>query len=148
MLLLPGYPERLVGGDPDDWIDWLPGSSATKPDIIPPDVVAEYQRCFRGPAAIHARCENYRAGATIDLRHDGGDGDVRIGCPVPALWGRDERVARRYDLFEIWRQKAIDLTGFAVPGGHFVAEGTPAETLAALLDFLEGCEWTKNHLRC
>ena len=30
----------------------------------------EYLRTFRLPGTVHAACEDYRAGATIDLRHD------------------------------------------------------------------------------
>jgi haloacetate dehalogenase len=33
------------------------------------EAVAEYVRCFKDPTTIHATCEDYRAGATIDIAH-------------------------------------------------------------------------------
>lgn len=38
--------------------------------------VREYVRCFADPAAIHARCEDCCAAATIDLEHDRSDRDA------------------------------------------------------------------------
>src|SRR3984957_5366286 len=35
------------------------------PNAITPEAYAEYLRCFREPATIHAACEDYRAGASI-----------------------------------------------------------------------------------
>jgi haloacetate dehalogenase len=45
-------------------------------------------------------------------------------------------IERSYDVLEIWRERAEDVTGKALPCGHFLAEEAPAETLNALLDFL------------
>ena len=60
-----------------------------------PEALEEYVRCFADPAAVHASCEDYRAGATVDDRLDAEDlGRRRIGCPVLALWGIDG-IARR-----------------------------------------------------
>ncbi|MCH7553347.1 MAG: SDR family NAD(P)-dependent oxidoreductase, partial [Chloroflexi bacterium] len=33
------------------------------------------------PGTIHAVCEDYRAGASIDLVHDDADFDQKINCP-------------------------------------------------------------------
>src|SRR5919206_21067 len=46
-----------------------------------PEAVAEYARCFT-PAAVHASCEDYRAGAGIDSAHDRADADRPLSCPV------------------------------------------------------------------
>ena len=52
--------------------------------------MAEYKRCYRDPASIHAMCEDYRAGATVDFSLDEEDrkSGNRIICPLLALWGR------------------------------------------------------------
>ena len=34
------------------------------------EALAEYRRCYTDPTTIHAMCEDYRAGATIDMRLD------------------------------------------------------------------------------
>jgi haloacetate dehalogenase len=54
---------------------------------ITPEAFAEYLRCFKDPATIHATCEDYRAGATIDLEHSWEDGTRRVMCPLLVLWG-------------------------------------------------------------
>ena len=38
--------------------------------FIEPEALAEYERCFCRPQAIHSACEDYRASAGIDLAHD------------------------------------------------------------------------------
>lgn len=125
-------PERLIGGDPDFWIDSLLGAWGARGDFFAPEAVAEYKRCFRDPAAIHATCEDYRAAASIDLEHDRADQDARITCPLQILWGADSVVGRMTDALAAWRDKATDVRGGALPGGHFLPEQSPSETLAAL----------------
>ncbi len=91
---------------------------------------------MRDPATIHATCEDYRAGASIDLEHDAADADQRIRCPLLVFSGESGVVGRLYDPLAIWRAKAVDVQGRALPCGHFLPEEAPAETLAALTDFL------------
>ena len=42
----------------------------------------------------------------------------------------------QYDPLALWRDVAIDVRGRALPGGHFLPEQRPAQTLAALLTFM------------
>ena len=51
--------------------------------------MAEYARCISDPDTIRATCEDYRAGASIDLEHDNADADAgrRIPCALLVLWG-------------------------------------------------------------
>jgi haloacetate dehalogenase len=96
-------------------------------------------RCFADPAAIHASCEDYRAGATVDDRHDAEDlGRRRIGCPVLALWGEGGIARRAEDPLAGWRPWCGDLRGHGVPGGHFLPEEAPEATLDALAGFFRG----------
>jgi haloacetate dehalogenase len=37
---------------------------------------------------------------------------------------------------DIWREKAVNLTGRSLLGGHFLPEEVPEETLSALRGFL------------
>ena len=46
---------------------------------------------------IHANCEDYRAGASIDMEHDEEDLKRKILCPVLALWGERGAVHRMFD---------------------------------------------------
>jgi haloacetate dehalogenase len=131
-----GLPEKLIGADPAWWVREKLRRWAADPDAFAPEALEEYVRCFSDPAAIHASCEDYRAGATVDDRLDTADlGRRRIACPVLVLWG-DHGIARRAeDPLAAWRPWCDDVTGHGVPGGHFLPEEAPAETLAALERF-------------
>ena len=61
-----------------------------------------------------------------------------VTCPMLVLWGERGTVGRLYDVMKIWRDHATTVTGKALPGGHFLPEELPDETLAALLPFLQG----------
>lgn len=134
-----GVPERMIGTDPDAWLEWLHGRWAADPGAIDRDALAEYAAAFRDPDVIHASCEDYRAAATIDLEHDDLDvaGGVRVTAPLLALWGARGRVGRAYDVEAVWRTVADDVHAVALDCGHFPAEERPAETLEALERFLD-----------
>ena len=129
-------PERLISGDPSFFLRWhLRSWSGGRDDFFAPEAVAEYERCFADPACIHATCEDYRAGASIDLEHDEADLDRKLSCPVLVLWG-EGRLDLFFDVLETWRQCAADVRGRSLPCGHFLAEELPGETAAELLAFL------------
>jgi haloacetate dehalogenase len=130
-------PERLIGGDPIYYLHRMLGGLGTGLDIMAPEALAEYERCFRDPAVIHATCEDYRAAASIDLVHDGADrGHNKVECPVLALWGAKGRLDKAYDVLEVWRDYTRDVRGRALSCGHFLVEELPEETASELLDFL------------
>ena len=131
-----GLPEKLIGADPDDFLQRKLTAWGADGDAFTDEAVAEYKRCFRDPATIHASCEDYRAAATIDLEHDRADADARISCPLLVLWGERGLVGRRYDVLNVWREKADDVRGQGIDCGHFLPEEKPQETLAALQEFL------------
>ena len=95
---------------------------------------AEYLRCFNNPETIHATCEDYHAAATIDFEHDRADLDTKLTQPLLALWGKKGAMAGNYDVLEAWRERAIDVSGHALPCGHYFAEERPSEILNALKD--------------
>jgi haloacetate dehalogenase len=133
----PDLPERLIGSDPGYFLKWTLGSWAARPDAFDARAVAEYERAFRDPAVIHATCEDYRAGATLDIEADAADrGRRRIRCPVLALWGERRPQERDWDPIAVWRDWASDVRGHAIISGDFLAEEAPAETLDALEAFL------------
>ncbi len=129
-------PERLIGGDPDFYLSskmeaW--GKSGM--GVFSAEAVAEYLLCFRDPACIAATCEDYRAAASIDLVHDEADKHLRIEVPLLALWGSLGLVGKLYDVPVLWREKAADVTGLALPTGHFLPEEAPDATASALISF-------------
>ena len=128
-------PERLIGADPVYYLRRKLAGWSSGLGHFDPLVLAEYERCFRDPATIHATCEDYRAAATINLAHDAADADARIDCPLLALWGTQGVVNRLFDPIADWKGAARDVRGKALPSGHFLAEEAPQETLAELRAF-------------
>jgi len=125
-------PERLIQSDPD--VFYLRRGR----DMFDPAALAEYRRCYTNPDTIHAMCEDYRAGATIDMRLDEIDQKERrrIACPVQALWGLKNGLERWYDVLAVWRDWAGHVEGHGIDCGHYLAEEAPDQTLAALEPFL------------
>ena len=130
-------PETLIGNSAEFYLNSLLGIGRLKPHAITPEAFSEYLRCFRDPATIHATCEDYRAAASIDLVHDDADMDRKVACPVLALWGEKGVMHRMYDVVAVWRERAANVSGKALPCGHFLAEEAPEETLTELRNFLK-----------
>jgi haloacetate dehalogenase len=89
------------------------------------------------PARLDATCEDYRAGASIDLKHDEADADRTVACPTLAIW-RKTGLGSSYDVPRVWSQRAPRLSAHAVDCGHFLAEERPEKTISALLSFMCG----------
>jgi len=127
-------PERLIRSDPSFYLRWTLDEWCGTPGALADEALAEYERCF-DQAMIHATCEDYRAGAGIDLAHDEADADVPLSCPTLVLWS-DAGIGSAYDVSGIWRDRAPDFHGRALNCGHFLAEERPEETVAEMLRFL------------
>lgn len=130
-------PETLLGNSAEFFLRSRFLRSIGASSAFTPEAFAEYLRCFKEPATIHATCEDYRAGASIDIDHSAADGDRKVTCPFLVLWGERGTVGRLYDVMSIWRRHAVNVTGKGLPAGHFLPEEVPDETLAAVLPFLQ-----------
>ena len=129
------FPETLIGSDPKFFLESKMQHWGKDRAAITNDAFDEYLRCFSNPDTIHASCEDYRASASIDLEHDAADVGLKLDIPLLVLWGATAMVGNKYDMLCAWREVATDVTGFAVPGGHYLPEEAPDETYQALLDF-------------
>lgn len=132
-------PETLIGADPGYYLRKKLGGWGTSLEALPPDALAEYERCFNDPRTIHASCEDYRAAASIDLIHDEAAAEKghMVECPLLALWGARGVMERLYDVEGVWRKYARDVRGKPLDAGHFLAEERPEETARELLGFLK-----------
>ena len=133
------FPETLLASNAEFYLKYMMFrnlSSGQIPAWMEPEAFAEYLRCFRDRETIHANCEDYRAGASIDLKHDEEDLTRKITCPVLALWGEHGAVGRLFDVVAKWRERATSVTGVPLTGRHFLPEEVPDETLARLRAFL------------
>ena len=129
------FPETLIGSDPKFFLESKMQHWGKDRSAITNDAFDEYLRCFSNPDTIHASCEDYRASASIDLEHDAADVGLKLDIPLLVLWGATAMVGNKYDMLCAWQEVATDVTGFAVPGGHYLPEESPDETYQALLDF-------------
>ncbi len=128
-------PERMIAGAFDAYMDrtlhsWGGGA-------FDPEAVAAYKAALGDPANLHSACEDYRAAASIDLEHDRADSTSRITCPLLVLWGARSVVGKHFDPLTVWREKAVEVSGSAIDGGHFLPEERPREVLTALREFLD-----------
>lgn len=129
------FPERMIGNDPELFLRQCLSRWAGTMDAFPPEALAEYLRCFQDPGVIHASCEDYRAGASVDLEHDAADRDRRIGCPLLVLWGEEGFVHKAFDPLKVWQDRAVSVEGKPLSCGHFLPEEAPEETTRNLLEF-------------
>jgi haloacetate dehalogenase len=136
MLAQPApLPETLIGADPAFFCRWTLKSWAAPGFVFDPESLGDYVACFADPASLHATCEDYRAGWTVDRALDEADrGVCKIAAPLLALWGAGYGLVKTGPL-DIWRDWAADVRGHGVPGGHFCPEEAPAEVTAAFLGF-------------
>jgi haloacetate dehalogenase len=141
MLIQPKpLPETLVGNSAPFLLKaFLGGWGSGGHAFIDAAAMAEYERCFCRPDAIHAACEDYRAAASIDLEHDETDGEKKIACPVHLIWGRNGIVGRMFDPIADWQAKcSASVTGVAFDSGHFIPEQKPDALLAEMEAFFGG----------
>ncbi len=132
-------PERLIGADPAAYVTDVMGKRSA--GLAPFDVraLAEYQRCLALPGAAHGLCEDYRASASIDLVHDQEDiaQGRRLHMPLQVLWGEHGVVQRCFKPLQEWQHVATQVSGQALPCGHYIAEEAPEALLAQVLPFLD-----------
>src|SRR5205823_4006541 len=118
------FPERLMGADPDFYITKKLSKTKQGLSFFGEEALAEYKRCFRNPATIHAMCEDYRATFGVDLAMDEKDfaAGRKIDCPVLLLWGLTGGVGRNHKPADIWPLYATNIVrGAALPCGHYLS---------------------------
>ncbi|EPJ8785362.1 alpha/beta hydrolase [Pseudomonas aeruginosa] len=130
-------PERLIGADPEHFLDYTLRRMAQGRDIYHPQALASYRRAFRDPAVRHAMCEDYRAAVGVDADADQADRDAgrRLQCPVQVLWQERPYAAGQHPL-EIWKTWAGQVEGAAIGASHMLPEDAPDAVLEHLLGFL------------
>jgi haloacetate dehalogenase len=130
-------PERLIGSDPHFYLQWMLRSWLARKDAIEPEAMAAYEAAFSNPEMIRATCDDYRAGATIDVEIDRDDRELgnTIRCPMLVLWGDRDGAMSDDRYLRTWHDWASEVSGQSIPGGHFLPEEAPEETTAALREF-------------
>jgi haloacetate dehalogenase len=128
------FPERMIAAECEFFLRKMLGLSGT-PGAHEPAAFAEYLRCFSNPETIRATCDEYRAGAGIDLEHDRADRGRKLAMPLLILWGERSGQGSGYDMLAVWREHALDVRGHAIDSGHFIPEEKPDAAYQSLRDF-------------
>ena len=133
-------PEELIGLDPIGFLDDTLKSStkSNSLDVFDTDALSAYRQAFNDPARIHAFCEDFRAGATIDREELLADKAAGKKHVVPTLIIASEKTfpASGPSLIDAWREWGDDVVEARVDAGLYPMDEAPAETLAALEAFL------------
>ncbi len=133
------FPEKTISAAPIRFLDHTLASwtAAKTLSCFSKEAMAHNRDWFCEPDRVSATCEDYRAGATIDYDHDRADLDAgrKILVPLLALWGSKGIATSVDDPLEVWRGWSRTAVGAALPGGHFLPEEAPEETVTALLEF-------------
>ena len=127
----PETPERVINADPDSWYH---GDS----DRMGHENYEEWREAIRNPAVVCAMLEDYRAGLTIDRRHEEADraAGTTVSCPALVLWSERDDLEDLYgDPVSIWSAWADDVRGHGIDSSHHMAEEAPVAVAAALGSF-------------
>ena len=131
-------PERLIGADPEGYLDHTLRSWTRARTLEPfaPKALASYRAQMADPARRHAMCADYRAGATTDRRLDAEDRTAgrRIEAPLRFLWAEGGFPSRTGDPAGLWRAWAREVTDRSCNSGHFVMEEAPDAAWHAFAD--------------
>jgi haloacetate dehalogenase len=133
-------PEELIGLDPIGFLDdaLMNGTKAKSLEPFGADALGAYRQAFNDPARIHAFCEDFRAGATIDREHlaeDKADGK-KLAMPTLIIAGEMTFPASGPSLFDAWCEWGDDIAEARIDSGLYPMEEASAATLAALGSFL------------
>jgi len=129
-------PETLINANPAFYLEYILDSWAEDPEQLLPEARAEYLRCFQEEAVVAAMCAEYRSNG-LDAEYDFEDrtNQRRIQCPVLVLWSEADAPGGKEDPLLIWKLWADNVSGAALPGGHFLMEESPVPTCQQLFNF-------------
>ena len=119
-------PEKMIMADPKRWLKSRFNRSSK---LAVGRVEEEYFRAFKQKKRIHATCEDYRAAATIDLKHDKKDRKKKLNIPIQVLWGKRGVVGTQFKSVKIWQKYTNKkVYGVEINSDHFIPEESPKQT--------------------
>lgn len=136
--------EREIGKNPIHYYEKLLESWSGKLGLKAFDwqILKLYRDSWNEPSRIHASCNDYRAGMTVDVEADRKDlaAGRHIECPSFLIWGNflsSGSMGYSKSPLDVWHSTfAPAIKGARLDCGHFIAEEDAAGTLKALVPFL------------
>ena len=137
-------PEMMIEAGPDAYLRHTLASWTRDGTLacFLPAALESFGRQMSDPRRIHAMCEDYRAGATLDRELDERDvaSGRRVSAPLHFLWTDRGFPARTGDPLAVWRRWADRVSGNEVVAGHFVMDENPDAVTNAFMRFFAGGE--------
>ncbi|WP_263262943.1 alpha/beta hydrolase [Pseudomonas sp. RIT-PI-S] len=136
--LVPDLPEALIAGKEEVWLRYFFSDWCYDPTTITGEAFDTYVRTYKAPGAVRGAMADYRANA-VDVAQDQEDAQVKIACPVMALWGADfHAVGKLFDMAKVWAEMAENLEAHPIENsGHLPQEEQPEVVNELLLKFLQ-----------
>lgn len=136
-------PENMIAGDPQAYLEWTlkVWTKGQSLEAFDPVALESYREQFHSKDHIHAMCEDYRAGATIDRKHDDESRELgeKIKAPLFFAWAENGFPAQTGSPLGIWQKWAENVTGREINNcGHFVLEENPQAILDCFVPFFLG----------
>lgn len=134
-------PEMLMVGNARGWIEHtMGGRYGVGIEIFKKECVESYVGQIGDGETVHGMCEDYRAGAGIDLEEARRDreGGRMIGCSLRVLWGRKGVIEKLFDALGEWRAVSGEglVSGESVDCGHYIPEEAPEAVVEHVKEFL------------
>tara|TARA_B110000444_G_C18620274_1_gene491823 strand:- start:14 stop:760 length:747 start_codon:yes stop_codon:yes gene_type:complete len=127
-------PENIITKNKEFYVKAMLGRLSNITDFMDKKTLNEYLKKFTNEVIISS-CEDYRAGASIDIEHHNKDKE-KISCPTLILWGKSSLVGKNFMPLEVWNNYCIKLEGFGLKGGHYLPEENPKSVTSKIFNFL------------
>ena len=131
------FPETMISHSPVAFAEHCFGRVGM--DVFDHECMAYYISMLADPEAVHAMCEDYRAGASIDLEEARRDIDAKrhIKCPLRVLWGKNGIIEKTYDAISEWKEihASGEVDGEGIQSGHYIPEEAPDIVLYNIREF-------------
>ena len=132
-------PERLIGADPQGFVDTLltRGTAERSLFVFDPGALSSYREQAHDPARVAAACADHRAAAGLDRRRDRADAASgrRLSMPVHLLTATGPGRRLDCDARALWSRWAPMLSHDICDGGHFLPEENPDAVVESCLPF-------------
>ena len=123
---------------------WSGTNTSGQKTLKADDSIKIYGEFFAQPHVLKASCEDYAAGAGIDVERQEDDQREgrKINVPLFLLYS-EAYIGSRYKFPEVWRDwvgEGVDIQHHALGDkiGHFGAEEAPEESAKVIIKWLDG----------
>ena len=131
------FPETTITHSPGAFAERCFGRVGM--DVFDHECLAYYVSMIANPEAVHGMCEDYRAGASIDMEEARKDIEAsrHIKCPLRILWGKKGVIGKTYDAISEWKKVHAtgDVDGECVDCGHYIPEEAPDVIIKYIREF-------------